>query len=96
MILSLSSFISMLQVLLRFKFINFIIRKSSLTKILKNFFPFGFRKRLAKKIEQKNISSKAIKVIVNEKEVEMMEKIFKKDFKKLRELTNSEIIDKWF
>lgn len=45
----------------RFKFINFIIRKSSLTKILKNFFPFGFRKRLAKKIEQKTFLLRLLK-----------------------------------
>ena len=57
----------------KFKSVNYLVRKSGLTKLIKPFVPFKMRKRLGKKIEELNISNKKIEVEVSSEDIKVLE-----------------------
>ena len=77
------------------KTLNYIIRKSGLSKTAKYFLPFNTRKKLGKKIEQNNISTKKLEVEIRLEDIELLSSIYKNQIINLSELLNKDLTTLW-
>lgn len=77
------------------KLLNLIIKKSGISKIIKVFLPFWFRKKIAKQIEQKNISSRQINVEVPAAIKERIHQICFQDIEELSLITGRDLYNLW-
>lgn len=79
----------------KYKYLNFLIKKSQFSKKIKHFIPFKLRKRLIKKVEQHNISTKKIIVDINEEERNFLKTIYSHQIDELSDLTGKDLHKLW-
>ncbi|WP_431156535.1 sulfotransferase family protein [Winogradskyella poriferorum] len=79
----------------RIKWLNLLMRNPQVTDIIKPFFSFRSRKRMAKFIEQINISNKPIEIEITDKDIMYLRRVFEDELKKLKRFSNHSSIQKW-
>ncbi|WP_299519966.1 sulfotransferase domain-containing protein [Winogradskyella sp.] len=79
----------------RSKTINFIIRKSGLTKVLKPLLPLRYRKKLGKTLEQKNIGEKKINTTIEKDTIKSLKEKFLPRVEALSDVVGRDLVKFW-
>jgi len=77
------------------RLLNFILRKSGLTKIAKVVFPVGTRKRIAKLVDQSNISDRKLDVVITSGDLKIMNDCFRNEVEELSKFTKFDFVNRW-
>jgi len=79
----------------RSKTLNFVMKKSGITKILKIFLFLRFRKRIVKQIEEKNISLEKMHVDISKVKRRQMCLIYSSDLEDLSLIVGRDLYELW-
>lgn len=77
------------------KLINFITRKSGLTKLIKLLMPLKTRKKLGKKLEQLNVSNEKINIKIEKDSLDFLKGHYQSEMETLTKLTGLNVSEVW-